>query len=700
MRHVHGGVSCWGVFREAEHSPCREADDAAILEAAGRRLEQFGFSVEYRSPESLDAAEEGVPPLVFAMCEGLPALEVLGRWERRGVCVINGARAVVNAHRERSLRLLAGHGVPVPESRLLDGGEPVPRGAAESRLYSACWVKQAAEHKTREGDVRFATDADSVQDALDHLRARGLTRAVVQRHVEGDMVKFYGVAGEEASGRNGALGASWFRWFHPKEHPVAGHPFDPEVLREIACRAADALELDVWGGDAIVTPGGEIFVIDVNAWPSFALFRDEAAGHIAARIAARLRRLEDAAGRTSSTLVLVPPGGRPSPAATSLLGLPLARRTALAASRAGYDRVWFAGAEDASLDGVLEGTGATVLPSGAPTPPLSPGRIVLMPDDVVASPQWLRRLREAPVAEERLCRLGSGAIVETENTKPLARALGGRPRLASTLASWAESMPPGPPPAEADPPLELASRRDLPAAERRLLKELVKPQDGFLTRHISRKISLSVTRRLARTPVTPNAMTLFCTLLGLAAAWCFGSSVPPSQAAGGILFLLHSILDGCDGELARLKFKESRLGGTLDFWGDNVVHVAVFSAMAFAWSNAVDDEWPLRLGVLAVAGTILGAAFVYLHAMRPRAAAGPLLTTVSPTHRSRLTEILDEVSRRDFIYFVMLLSLSGKGYWFLAFAAVGTPVFFLSLLFVATLGVRRPPLTAATSALD
>ena len=118
------------------------------------------------------------------------------------------------------------HGVPVPESRLLDGDLPLPRGAAETPLYSACWVKQASEHKTREGDVRFATDADSVQDALDRLRARGLTRAIVQRHVEGDMVKFYGVGGFDSVG-GGSSGASWFRWFYPKEHPVEGHRLRP-----------------------------------------------------------------------------------------------------------------------------------------------------------------------------------------------------------------------------------------------------------------------------------------------------------------------------------------------------------------------------------------------------------------------------------------------------------------------------------------
>ena len=89
-----------------------------------------------------------------------------------------------------------------------------------------------------------------------------------------------------------------------------------------------------------MTPRGDIFVIDVNAWPSFSLFRDEAAGHIAAQLAARAapadrRRAE----RRPATLVLMRPADAPRRPGTSLLGLPLLRRTALAARRAGYDRV-------------------------------------------------------------------------------------------------------------------------------------------------------------------------------------------------------------------------------------------------------------------------------------------------------------------------------------------------------------------------
>ena len=65
------------------------------------------------------------------------------------------------------------------------------------------------------------------------------------------------------------------------------------------------------------------------------------------------------------------------------------------------------------------------------------------------------------------------------------------------------------------------------------------------------------------------------------------------QTIGALLFLAHSILDGCDGELARLKFQQSRWGGVLDFWGDNVVHTVIFGCMGIGWSLAADSLWPL-----------------------------------------------------------------------------------------------------------
>ncbi len=244
--------TCRGIFREVEHSPGREADDAGVLEATGRRLEEAGAGVvAYRRPEALIGPERALPTLAFSMCEGTAALGRLRDWERRGVCVINSSMSIANTHREKSLPLLEKVGVPMPESRLLDCGGPLPRDVDSDSLFSACWIKQAAEHKTREGDVVFATGLESVREALDGLRRRGLPRAVAQRHVDGDLVKFYGVADasaiaarDEPAPRPGSSG------FTPGSGPLRGMP-----LTLGACATSRAVARRRWvSTSGVATP--------------------------------------------------------------------------------------------------------------------------------------------------------------------------------------------------------------------------------------------------------------------------------------------------------------------------------------------------------------------------------------------------------------------------------------------------------------
>jgi phosphatidylglycerophosphate synthase len=160
-------------------------------------------------------------------------------------------------------------------------------------------------------------------------------------------------------------------------------------------------------------------------------------------------------------------------------------------------------------------------------------------------------------------------------------------------------------------------------------------------------------------------MTLVSLAVGLVGAPFFLSAEWSYQLTGSLLLLTHSILDGCDGELARLKFLESRTGALLDFWGDNLVHVAVFGHMAVGWALAVDAVWPLLLGVLAVTGTAAAAwSMMSRQAIRTRE-FGVDLT-------GRVTKAL---ANRDFIYLVILLALLGKAHWFLVLVAAGSPIF-------------------------
>jgi phosphatidylglycerophosphate synthase len=176
------------------------------------------------------------------------------------------------------------------------------------------------------------------------------------------------------------------------------------------------------------------------------------------------------------------------------------------------------------------------------------------------------------------------------------------------------------------------------------------------------------------TRVTPNAMTLVSLAVGLAGALCFVSPTAPWQLAGALLLLAHSILDGCDGELARLRFQESRWGAILDFWGDNLVHVAFFMGVAVGWSREAHAAWPLAVGAVAgLAG--LGAATLL---------AGRTMRDEAPGAGASWARHLEaSLANRDFIYVVVALSAFGKAKWFLAAASIGAPIFLLLALSTA-----------------
>ena len=272
--------------------------------------------------------------------------------------------------------------------------------------------------------------------------------------------------------------------------------------------------------------------------------------------------------------------------------------------------------------------------------------------------------------------LSAAAALEALDAVDIQSARG----LADLEGRLARSLgPPAPLPAGIDPML-VETSADVPVAERRLLSALVKDTDGFMARHVERPVSLQISRRLAATAITPNQMSLISIAVGICGGPFFLSARPLMQTIGALLFLAHSILDGCDGELARLKFQQSRLGGVLDFWGDNVVHSVIFAAMAVGWSLSAGAIWPLALGAGAVLGTLGSAGFVYWRLMRVNDGG---FTSVSASPERPLARLLDAASRRDFIYLVILLALFGRSNWFLVLAGIGAPVYFLLVLFAA-----------------
>ena len=270
------GRACWGIYRERPHSPGREFDDAEILRLTGKHLEAQGLQVSLKTPEEVAGTSAPSPPYIFLMCERVEILDQLRRWEQRGVRLVNAPSAVLNTYRDRMVALFEQKGISFPPSRLVST-------ASEGRQSGPVWVKRADVHSTQEGDVVFAPTAAETTHALNRLAERGIPQAVIQEHVPGDLIKFYGIG--DATRVPGSQ--PWFRLFYHKDQQVAGHRFDHAALASLAQKAASALGLEIYGGDAIATEKGTVVLIDLNAWPSFALFRDEASERIASYLAAR-----------------------------------------------------------------------------------------------------------------------------------------------------------------------------------------------------------------------------------------------------------------------------------------------------------------------------------------------------------------------------------------------------------------------------
>ena len=144
-------------------------------------------------------------------------------------------------------------------------------------------------------------------------------------------------------------------------------------------------------------------------------------------------------------------------------------------------------------------------------------------------------------------------------------------------------------------------------AESRLLSTLNKTSDGPISRYLNRPISTKISRYLVRTKITPNCVSfLSFVLCGIAALFYFlGGYI--SLVIGGMLAQLSSIIDGCDGEVARLKFQKTDFGGWFDAVLDRYADAfLLFGLTYYVYSSSVNFLY-LFIGFLAIIGTFMNS---------------------------------------------------------------------------------------------
>ena len=341
----------------------------------------------------------------------------------------------------------------------------------------------------------------------------------------------------------------------------------------------------------------------------------------------------------------------PEDFSSRVAGVPLLVRTILVLQRAGIERVHVPGSVEVPSDARIRVTiGREASPTGT--------HLVVGAGSVVD--QTL--VRAASAAERAVCWEQDGARIERRSG--------------------------GPPPHATAPPAGVLLPATTPPAivEQSLLRGLENPRDGYLDRLVNRRCSRPLTRLLLPTGLTPNHVTVIGVALGIAGGLLLGAASMAGVLAGVVALFVSGVLDCCDGEIARIKLTESRLGHLLDIVGDTLVHAALLAGIATQLART--GAWPGNATLILLAVGVAGAFAA--------------ITWSEQTERRRhhvanawenrvLDGVLSPLTTRDWYVFPVAFALAGRLDVLLPAAAWGAQVFWMTVAVLVWHVLRRAP---------
>jgi len=230
----------------------------------------------------------------------------------------------------------------------------------------------------------------------------------------------------------------------------------------------------------------------------------------------------------------------------------------------------------------------------------------------------------------------------------------------------------------------ITSASSVREAERRLWASLTSSADGIVDRFLNRPLGRYLSKILIRAPFSPNQVSIVSALIVIFSGWFFAGG---NFIFGALLLQFSAIIDCVDGDLARVLYKESRLGKWLDLVGDQFVHIAVFAGISFGLARSDPALPALALGTSAVLGTIISFAVIVLFMRRKNGRKS-----------SGVEKLIDATTNRDFSLLVLLLAIAGKLDLFLWMAGLGVHLFWIIAICSQWQDTGRAPAISEKSA--
>ena len=258
-----------GIMRDKKFSPNHVENDALIMQMTAAELKSLNFDVHLMYENHFVRSNKEIKN-IFSMARSESTLKILSQWQQNGAIVINSPESVFNAYRKNMTAILQSHHVAYPQSILVD--HTVFNPSFYERFQSKkVWLK-SDKHSLHKEDVTPVFNSEECAVTIKEFNRRNIRQVLLQEHKIGSEIKFYGVNNSD-----------FFHWYYT--NGISNYPFSDHDLTNLVSHVARLLKLDIYGGDAIISEKGEIYIIDFNDWPSFAPVKDRASHAIARFIA-------------------------------------------------------------------------------------------------------------------------------------------------------------------------------------------------------------------------------------------------------------------------------------------------------------------------------------------------------------------------------------------------------------------------------
>lgn len=215
-------------------------------------------------------------------------------------------------------------------------------------------------------------------------------------------------------------------------------------------------------------------------------------------------------------------------------------------------------------------------------------------------------------------------------------------------------------------------------------KEHFTASDSFIDRYFNRKISAIITAVLIKTPISANQVTVFNTFVGLFVAYLFQRGGYYNSLIAALIFQINTVIDHCDGEIARAKNQSSRFGFWLDLITDAIVGCAVVICIGFGLSASLNDNSYIMWGLVAGGGVLVSSTLVFYNAAKIK---GHGSTISFATHENGkpptvLELFVDNTINKNLSFYIIISVLIGKLDLLLIILAIGAQVHWVLVFIV------------------